>query len=444
MNQRLVVVGGGAAGPSSAAEAKRRNRSLEVTMIERGEFVSYAACPMPYYIGGVIKDPKRLVIRTPEEFKKTGIDVKIKTSVESVDTNKQMLYLSDGTTAPYDQLVLATGAQAVRLDIPGTQREGVHVIRNLADTLKLKSYLNEGKCRKAVLIGAGYIGMEMCEALRNLDVGVKVIDVLPRPVIRWDAEFTKLIEEELVKNGVEFLPETTPLAIEDGKEFRMALSTSKGELDADLILMGVGTRSNVVLAESMGLEIGECGAIKVNYRQQTSMEGVYAVGDCCEVFHKVAGKWTYFPLGDIANKQGRVAGQNIGGFPAEFSGIVGAQAFKVFNLEVAAAGLTEEEATKYGYDPVSVLIWGSPLARPMLNGEKVGIKLIADKASRRLIGGQCIGEKGAVQRVSALSVALWSGLSIDEVGYLDLPYAPPFGGAWDAIHVAAQELARKM
>jgi len=399
---------------------------------------------MPYYIGDVIKESKRLVIRTPEEFKKTGIDVKTKTQVEDVDVSKGVLSLSDGTTLPYDILVMATGADALRLDIPGADMEGVHVMRNLMDTLKLKSYLSEQGCKKAVLIGAGYIGMEMCEALRNLGIEVKVMDILPRPAVRWDAEFTKMIVEELVKNKVEFIPETKPLAIERGKDCRLKLITSGDDLDADLVLMGVGTKRNTTLAESMGLAIGESGAIKVDFRQKTSREGVYAVGDCCEVFHKVAGQWVYFPLGDIANKQGRVAGQNIGGYPAEFPGIVGAQAFKVFNLEVAATGLTEEEAIKFGFQPVSALIWGLPVGRPMAKGEKLGVKLVGDKTTGKLLGGQCIGERGAVQRVSSLSVALWAGLSVDEVGYLDLPYAPPFGGAWDAIHITAQSLRGKM
>ena len=399
---------------------------------------------MPYYIGDVIKESKKLVIRTPEEFKKTGIDVKIKTRVDGIDTKKGSLSLSDGTSLPYDLLVMATGAEASRLDIPGRDLEGVYVFRDLTDALKMKSYLNEQGCKKAVLIGAGYIGMEMCEALRNLGIEVKVMDILPRPTVRWDAEFTKMIVEELAKNQVEFLPETKPLAIEKGKGYRLKLQTSGGELDADLVLMGVGTKRNAVLAESMGLALGESGAIKVDYRQKTSREGVYAVGDCCEVFHRVAGRWVYFPLGDVANKQGRVAGQNIGGYPAEFPGIVGAQAFKVFNLEVAATGLTEEEAAKYGFQPVSALIWGLPVGRPMAKGEKLGVKLVGDKTTGKLLGGQCIGEKGAVQRVSSLSVALWAGLSVDEVGYLDLPYAPPFGGAWDAIHIAAQSLRGKM
>jgi NADPH-dependent 2,4-dienoyl-CoA reductase/sulfur reductase-like enzyme len=399
---------------------------------------------MPYYIGDVIKEYKRLVIRTPEEFKKTGIDARVRTNVEGIDAQKGLVYLSGGTSIPYDYLVMATGADAVRLDIPGKDLEGVCVIRNLMDTLKMKTYLNEGTCKKAVLIGAGYIGMEMCEALRNVGVEVKVVDILPRPAFRWDPEFTKMLVEELGKNQVEFLPETKPLAIEKGKGSKLKMSTSNGDLDADLVLMGVGTRYNTALAQSIGIEMGQSGAIKVDFQQKTSRENVWAVGDCCEAFHRVAGKWVYFPLGDVANKQGRVAGQNIGGASVKFPGIVGAQAFKAFKLEVAATGLTEEEAVKYGFEPVSSLIWGLPIGRPMAQGEKLGIKLVGDKKTGKLLGGQCIGEKGAVQRVSALSIALWSGLTVDELGYVDLPYAPPFGGAWDAIHIAAQDLARKL
>jgi NADPH-dependent 2,4-dienoyl-CoA reductase/sulfur reductase-like enzyme len=399
---------------------------------------------MPYYIGDVIKDYKRLVIRTPEDFEKTGIHVKINTRVEDIDPQKGLVRLSDQSDLPYDILVMATGASAQRLNIPGADLEGVFVLRDLNDALKIKSYLNEKACRKAVLIGAGYIGMEMCEALRNLGIETTVLDILPRPVIRWDAEFAKLVLEELGRHNVPFLAETKPLAIEKGKESRLILRTDKGDLDADLILMGVGTRRDTTLVKAAGIEVGTSGAIKVDSRQRTSVPEIYAVGDCCEVFHKVANRWVYFPLGDIANKQGRVAGQNIGGNPTEFPGIVGAQSFKAFNLEVGATGLTEEEATQYGFQPISSLIWGLPIGRPMAKGEKLGIKLVADKATGKLLGGQCIGEKGAIQRIFALSVALWSGLHIDEVGYLDLPYAPPFGGAWDAIHIAAQDLARKL
>jgi CoA-dependent NAD(P)H sulfur oxidoreductase len=399
---------------------------------------------MPYYIGDVIRESKRLVIRTPEEFKKSGIDARIRTTVEGIDAQKGLVHVAGGESVPYDYLVMATGADAVRLDIPGNDLGGVHVIRDLMQALNLKTYLNEGGVKKAVLIGGGYIGMEMCEALRAIGVEVKVVDLLPRPAFRWDPEFTKLLLEELGKNQVEFLPETKPLAIEKGTGSRLRMTTSNGALDADLVLMGVGTRHNTALAKSMGIRMGESGAIQVDFTQKTSLENVWAVGDCCEVFHKVAGRWVYFPLGDVANKQGRVAGQNIGGASVKFPGIVGAQAFRAFKLEVAATGLTEEEAVKYGFEPASTIIWGLPIGRPMAQGEKLGIKLVGDKKSGKLLGGQCIGEKGAVQRVFALSLALWSGLSVDELGYVDLPYAPVFGGAWDAIHIAAQDLARKL
>jgi NADPH-dependent 2,4-dienoyl-CoA reductase/sulfur reductase-like enzyme len=399
---------------------------------------------MPYYIGDVIKDSGRLIARTPEEFRKTGIDVKIRTSVEGIDAKKGLVHTDGGESVPYDALVVATGADAIRLDIPGKDLEGVHVFRDLMHALKLKAYLNEGGVKKAVLIGGGYIGLEMCEALRNVGVDVKVVDILPRPAFRWDAEFTRLIVEELGKQQVEFLPETKPLAIEKGSGSRLRMTTSNGALDADLVLMGVGTRVNSGLAKEMGLALGASGAIKVDFQQRTSLENVWAVGDCCEVFHKVAGRWVYFPLGDVANKQGRVAGQNIGRTRAEFSGIVGAQAFKVFALEVAATGLTEEEAPRYGFDPAASLIWGRPIGKSFSRGERLGVKLVGDRKSRKLLGAQCVGEMGATQRVSTLSVALWAGLTVDEVGFLDLPYAPPFGGVWDAIHIAAQDLARKL
>jgi pyruvate/2-oxoglutarate dehydrogenase complex dihydrolipoamide dehydrogenase (E3) component len=295
-----------------------------------------------------------------------------------------------------------------------------------------------------VIVGAGYIGMEMCEAFRSLGIETQVIDILPRPALRWDQEFAKLMVEELGRNQVAFLPGTKPLSIEKGQDFALKLITDKGSLDADIILMGLGTKRNTRLAESIGAQMGKSGAISVDFFQRTSREEVYAVGDCCEVFHRVAGKWVYYPLGDIANKQGRTAGINIGGGEAQFAGIVGAQSFKLFNLEVAATGLTEEEAQKYGFQPVSTLIWGLPVGRPMARGEKLGMKLVADKPTGRLLGAQAVGEKGAVARINSLSVALWSGLTLEEIGYLDLAYAPTFGGAWDAIHIAAQGLMRKL
>jgi len=398
---------------------------------------------MPYYIGDVIKDYNKLVIRTPEAFGKTGIKVLTKTRVEEIDAARGEVRLADGSRLPYDSLTIATGARATRLDIPGVDLDGVFVLRDLSDALRIKDYLNGRACRRAVIVGGGFIAMEMSEALRNLGIETTVIVRRHRPVPRWDEEFCAPILEELEKNGVLFQGGTTPLSIERNGE-GLVVKTNSGDLGADLVLMAVGVRSNTELAAAAGVEMGESGAIKVDFRQQTSVPGIYAVGDCCEVFHKVARRWVYIPLGDIANKQGRVAGQNIWGRPAEFPGVVGAQSFKVFDLEVAAAGLNENEAVKYGFAPASAFIQGLPVGRPIARGERLLVKLTADKTTGRLIGAQCLGAKGAVQRIFALSAALWNGMTVDEVGYLDLPYAPPFGGAWDAIHVAAQELARSL
>ncbi len=399
---------------------------------------------MPYYIGDVIKDYKRLVIRTPEEFQKTGIDARIKTTVDAIDPNKGTVHLSNGSSLPYEILVMATGADTVRLGIPGENLEGVFTLRNLSDGLRIKSYLNEKRCRKAVIIGAGFISMEMSEAMGNLGIETRIIHRDSLPVRRWDPELSRRIVEELSKNDVSFLPGTEATTIENGKDYRLRLITNNGLMEADLILCGLGITPNVALAESMGLQMGKSGAIRVDSFQRTSRENVYAAGDCCEVYHRVSGKWVYYPLGDIANKQGRIAGQNIGGFPSEFPGIVGAQAFKVFNLEVAAAGLTEEEAERDGFTPASTVMWGLPVGRPMTRGEKLGIKLTADRKTGRLLGAEAIGEKGAVQRINTLSAALWSGLDIDQISYMDLAYAPPFGGAWDPIHIAAQNLRAKL
>ncbi len=398
---------------------------------------------MPYYIGDVIKDYKRLVIRTPEDFKKTGIDVRTKTRVDGIDAAKGTVHLSDGSALPYDILVMATGAEAARLGLPGEDLEGVFTLRRLTDALRIKSFMNNNPCRKALIIGAGYIGMEMCEAFRNLGIDTYVLAKYLYPVPRWDAELSKLITEELEKNKIVFLPLTGSLAIEKGKDFSLRLVTDKGNLEADIILIGVGARPNTKLAESLGVEMGEY-AIKVDFFQRTSREEVYAVGDCCEVFHRVIGKWTYNPLGDVANKQGRTAGQNIGGASTKFPGVVGAQSFKVFNLEAAATGITEEEALNHGFQPVSTIIQGLPVGRPMARGEKLALKLVADKATGKLLGAQSVAEKGAVSRINCLSVALWNGMTLEEIGHLDLAYAPPFGGAWDAIHIAAQMLMRKL
>jgi NADPH-dependent 2,4-dienoyl-CoA reductase/sulfur reductase-like enzyme len=384
------------------------------------------------------------VARTPEKFRESGVDVRIRTRVEEIDAKSARVRLSDGSELSYDILVLGTGALAVRPDIPGTNLPGVFALKKLEEALAIKEYIGKGACRKAVIVGAGFIAMEMCEALRARGIETTVVHRGLLPVGRWDPDFGKLIVTELEKNGVAFLTNVETRAIEKGAEYPLRVVTNGGDLDADLVLLAVGVRPDTALAKAAGVPLGKSGAIAVDFSQKTGREGIYAVGDCCESYHLVSRRWVHVPLGDIANKQGRVAGANIGGKAMIFPGIVGAQSFKVFGLEVAAAGIDEREAAAAGYHPASAVIWGNAIAPSMPGSKKVGIRLVADRATGRLLGAQALGETGAVSRVNALACALWAGLDIDEIGYLDLAYAPPFSPAWDPIHIAAQTLRRKM
>lgn len=441
MGKNLVIVGGGAGGGSVAAEAKRNDPSLNVTILQMGRFVAYASCPTPYFIGDIIQDEKKLIARTPEKFHQSGIEVRLNTPVAAIHPENTMVETTDGDRLPYDFLVMATGTAAVVPNLPGLDLPGVFFLRSLEDAIGIKTWLAKKNARRVVIIGGGFIGLEMSEALHAAGIKTTIIHKDPLPANRWDAALSKLMLEELQVSGVEFVANTAALAIEKGKNAPLCVVTDQGEYEGDLVLLAIGVRPDATLARQTGLKIGATGALAVNFAQQTSIENIYAAGDCCESFHKVSRHWVNIPLGDIANKQGRVAGRNIGGKPLTFDGIVGAQSFRLFNLECAATGLSEPEALAAGFSPVSNITWGSAMA-PALGMRKIGLKLTADRSSGKLLGAQAVGVAGAVGRINALSVALWAGMDLDQIGYLDLAYSPPFSAAWDIIHNAAQALGR--
>lgn len=349
--------------------------------------------------------------------------------------------MKSGKKIPFDILVMATGVMAIIPALPGNEKPGIFTLKNLEDAIRIKTYLREKKCRKAIIIGAGFIAMEMSESLQKAGIQTTIFHRGKLPANRWDPELAKLLLEELKNNGVEFVPEAETTAIEKGHDFPLCAITNQGKWEADLILFAVGVKPNVELAREIGLTIGQSGAIAVNSAQLTSKENVYAAGDCCESYHRISGRHVNIPLGDIANKQGRVAGRNIGGKPLTFPGVVGAQSFRLFNLEAAATGIDEKEAILSNFNPVSTLVWGNAIANQM-GLKKIGLKLIADKTSGKLLGAQAVGFAGAVSRINTLSVALWAEMNIDEVAYLDLAYSPPYSGAWDVIHNTAQALRR--
>lgn len=441
MGNNLIIIGGGAGGASTATEAKRNDPSLKITILQKGQFVSYASCPTPYYIGDLIKDATKLVARTPERFSHDGIDVQLNTRVINIDTKAGFVETKESRRFPYDFLVMSTGTSAIVPDMPGIDLPGVFSLRNLEDAISIKTWLRDKNAKRVVIIGGGFIGLEMSEALHAANIKTTIIHKDSLPANRWDTTLSATMLEELQAHDVEFVANATAQTIEKGTTQLLRVTTDKGSWEGDLVLLAIGVKPDTRLAKTIGLDIGKTGAISVNFAQQTSMENVYAVGDCCESWHRVSRRWVNIPLGDIANKQGRVAGRNIGGKPLTFDGIVGAQSFRLFNLECAATGLSEKEALDAGYAPVSNITWGSAMA-PALGMRKIGLKLIADKSSGKLLGAQAVGVAGVVGRINALSVALWAGLDLDEIGYIDLAYAPPFSAAWDIIHNAAQSLRR--
>jgi CoA-dependent NAD(P)H sulfur oxidoreductase len=382
-----------------------------------------------------------LVARTPEKFRESGINVQLNTGVTGININQQTVSLRDKSDIPFDILVMATGTATIIPAIPGTDLPGVFILRNLEDAISIKTYLREKNVRRVIIIGGGFIGLEMSEALHAAGISTTILHKDTLPANRWDKALSSVMLEELQVHGVEFVGGARAAAIEKGSDVPLRVSTDKGISEADLVLIAVGVRPDGRLAKAAGLAIGKTGAIAVNFAQQTSLETVYAAGDCCESYHRVSKRWVNIPLGDIANKQGRVAGRNIGGKPLTFDGIVGAQSFRLFNLECAATGIDEKEALLAGYSPVSMLTWGNAMA-PSLGIKKIGLKLIADRSSGKLLGAQAVGVAGVVGRINALSVALWAGMDIDQVSYLDLAYSPPYSSAWDIIHNTAQALRR--
>lgn len=398
---------------------------------------------MPYYIGDVIKEQSKLVARTPEKFREGGIDAQVHARVTAIDTTKGIVELQNNSQIPYDFLVMATGTSAFVPDMPGLNLPGVFSLRNLEDAIHIKTWLKEKNAKRVVIIGGGFIGLEMSEALHAAGIQTTIIHKDGLPANRWEPALSAMMLEELQTHGVEFVGDASAQGIEKGQNAPLSVTTDKGNYEGDLVLLAIGVRPDASLAKSMGLKIGQSGAIAVNFAQQTSLENIYAAGDCCESFHKVSRRWVNIPLGDIANKQGRVAGRNIGGKPMFFEGIVGAQSFRLFNLECAATGLSEQEALVAGFSPISNITWGSAMA-PSLGVRKIGLKLTADRSSGKLLGAQSVGVAGAVSRINTLSVALWANLDLDQIGYLDLAYAPPFSAAWDIIHNAAQALGRSI
>ena len=449
---RLIIVGGVAAGLAAAMEARRTSPEIRVTVLERTGDISYGACGLPYVIGGLIDSPARLVLHAPEYFRERhDIEVRLHTEALEILPAKSVVRVrQDGEEREigYDALVLATGAAAVCPPLPGHDLEGVFVLRHMRDGLRMLRFIEETRPRTAVVVGAGYIGLEMAEAFRARGLSTTIVEASDKLMTTLGGRARDIASEELRANGVEVLFGERAVAFEAEGRGRVArvITESGRAIEADIVSIGVGVRPEVALARDAGIETGETGAIVTDERQRTSASGVYAAGDCCEVTNRVSGRKVWHPLGQPAVRQGWVAGANAArgdaSNTARYAGVVGTTAVKLFGLGLARTGLSLEEATAAGFDAEAFESDSHTRAGYYPGSEKIHTRLVADR-SGRLLGAQIVGREGVVQRANVYASALHAGLKVEDLERLDLAYAPPFAPTIDPIIRAAHEASKK-
>jgi len=452
MKRRILVIGGLAAGPSAAAKAKRIDPDAEVVLFEQGEYISYGICEIPYLVSGEIENDKKLIVFTPEELKKEkGVDARVFHSVEEILPSRKEIKvrnLQDRTKElhRYDKLIVATGSSPKLLNLEGDRSRNVFAVKRLDDAYALKKYVAEECPRRAVVIGGGFIGLEMAEAIVRRGIEVTMIHKGTMPMSGLEEGGRKLVLEEIQRRGVTFLPETE---VEwfgvGGKGTVVAVGTADMTVETDLVVVAIGVAPNTKLAKEAGIQIGTFGGIRVSDRMNAAnAESIFAAGDCCELRNLVTKKPMYQALATTASKTGRVAGENAAGGNASYGGTIRAIGVRVFDKEVAHVGLSLREAHEASFDAVSHTIQAKSNVGIMPGAKDIFITLIADRKSRKLLGANVIGGGGAILRANTLAVAIRHGMSIDEVEHFDLIYTPPFAPLWDGITIAAEQLGKKL
>lgn len=436
---RIVIIGSVAAGTSVAAKARRNTEEAEIVVYDQGKDISYSVCGIPYQIGGEVESIDELTPRNAEWFKKRyNVSIFTEHKVTSINHTEKTLEVTNLTTGEsktdsYDQLVLATGASPFT-PAPFNQKEydNVFQVRNIQDNREIASYLSLNQPKKAVVVGSGFIGLEMTEQLVHKGLDVTLIELQDQVMPPMDADMAFRVEEYLREKGVRLLLSDTVQTIE-GEPTVKSVTTTNGEtIEADILFLSVGVRPNTELAKQIGVEIGFSGAVKVNKKMQTNIPDVYAVGDIAESFSVITGKPIYRPLGSTANKMGRIAGDVMTGGNLEHRGVLGTGIFRVFDLHVAQTGLTEKEAALEGYD-VEVLYNIKPAHAAYLGGKELTIKALADKKTERILGAQIVGQGGVDKRIDVLATAISFGAKAEDLFHLDLAYAPPFATTKDPI-----------
>ncbi len=447
MNNTFVVVGGDAAGMSAASKAKRENPEMDVVVFEKGEWVSYAACGMPYYVKGEVEALEDLVTIPPEQFRQER-DIDLRTGHEVVDLNPNTETVTvegpDGQfDQPYDSLLLGMGATAIEPPFDGIDLDGVFTIHDMDEADAIEEYVSEQAPETAAIVGGGYVGIEMAEALDARGVDVSLYEMLPNVLQPFGTEVADVVEEHLGERGVDLHLDTAVSGFAgDGRVEHVEFEGSSAP--AEIAVVGVGVTPNVALAEAAGIELGPTGAIATDEFGRTNHDNVYAAGDCAEANHVVTGEPEHVPLALTANRAGRAIGQTVTGAPTPVGDTAGTAIVKAFDLGAARTGIVDEErASEAGFDPISVTISAGSRAHYYPGGEELTVTLLADRDTRRVLGGSVVGREGA-KRIDTVAMALHGEMTVTELQNADLAYAPPFSPVWDPVLTAAKVLGGKL
>lgn len=446
---RLVVVGGDAAGMSAASQVKRRlGDAAEVIVVEQGRFTSYSACGIPYWIAGDVEQRDDLVVRTPEQHRDRGLDVRTGTRATRIDPERKLVHVEPGDPIPYDRLLLATGAQPTRPDLPGLDAPNVLGVQTLEDGARMLDAIRhaEGEDAHAVVVGAGYIGVEMAEAMIRRGFRVTVLERREQPMSTVDPDLGEQIAAAMRGMGIRVECGAAVEEVEVGADGRAnGVRTADASFRADVVVLGLGVRPSAELALAAGLPVGDSGGIRVDSTMRVQgSDSIWAAGDCVESWDRIGRRWLHVPLGTHANKQGLVAGMTIAGQAAEFPGIVRTAMTKVCDLEVARAGLGEQQAAAVADRVLTATIETTTRAGYMPGVQPMTVKLVADGADGRLLGGQIVGREGSAIRIDTCAIALWSELTAADLMMADLGYAPPYSSVWDPLQVAARRIVAQL
>jgi len=446
--KHLVIVGGSDAGISAALRAKELETSVQVTMIVEDAFPNYSICGLPFYLSGEVPDFHQLAHRTQEELTEAGIELLLEQKVQVIDPVAHRITIQDGTThlrqIPYDRLILATGARPRQPSIPGVDLPGVFLLRTMQDSFQIHHFLSTHAVRSAVIVGGGYIGLEMADALTVRGLSVTLVEHGASVLKTVDRSLGELVRAELEQRGVVVKTGTQVQAISVEQDGLCISGTPEFAATADLVLVAVGVEPRTELAQALGVTCGRQRAIAVSRTMETSIPDVFAAGDCVETWHRVLQQPTYLPLGTTAHKQGRIAGENAIGGERLFEGTVGTQVVKVFDLAIARTGLLEHEANASGFDPLTIegTYWDHKVYYP--GAKPVHIRLTGDRHTGRLLGAQLAGavQTEVAKRIDIIATALFHAMSVEALSDLDLSYTPPLGSPWDLVQMCAQQWSR--